>query len=451
MLVFLIESAIAFSIIYSFYKYVFFQTTHFEWNRFYFYFAIIISVILPLVSFPFSTIAYGYMDNANYIINPADGTGLLTYTENNSLWHKLLVSLNSGIYLNVKNLLFVVYFSGIVRFLVVFAKNNIDILHLINKGEIIKDGKFSIVKIDQNETAFSYFNYLFLGKKFDLLDDNEQKKVLAHEKVHAAQKHSLDILIYELFEIIYWFNPYVRKAKKTLKDLHEYIVDAEISEAGNTYQYSNLLVKLSTATIRTKLVNLFSRNPLMDRIKLLAFPESKKLKKMRFIIGFPVLLLIIISYSFVISEFNRASNSLQFVDNDLFIEPIDYSGQLVSGFFLKKEISKKQNYNVIVSHPEISYATESFTQIVATQSGKVSEIKQVDDWGLKEFEITIKHDKKFSSKYKGLWKTRVQLNDRIEREQVIALSGDKRLYPTFSYQLLLNGKPVDPFLYVDSR
>lgn len=451
MLVYLIESAIAFSMIYSFYKYVFFQTTHFEWNRFYFYFALIISAVLPLYSFPLSASIMGNLNNASYMINPADGSVLLVYTENNSLWHKLLGYCNSGIYLNMKNLLYVVYFSGFVRFFVVFVKNNLDIMQLVRKGDTDKDGKFNIVRVKQDETAFSYFNYIFLGKKFDLLDESEQKKVLSHEKIHAAQWHSLDIFIFELFETAYWFNPYVRKAKKTLKDLHEYIVDTKISVSGDAYQYSNLLIKLSANTIKTKLANLFSRNPLIDRIKLLALPESQKLKKLRFIMGFPVLLLIIISYSFVVSAFNRASNSLQFVDTDMFIEPISNGGQLVSHFFLKKEIKQNKDYNIMVSHPEISYATESFAEIIATQVGKISEIKQVDDWGLKEFELTIKHDGIFSSKYKGLWKTKVKLNQIVERGQVIALSGDKRLYPTFSYQLLLNEKPVDPFLYMSAH
>ncbi len=448
MFVYLIESAIGFSIIYSFYKYVFFQTTHFEWNRFYFYFALIISLLIPLIPFPFSTNISAFFNQSSYIINPVDGTGLLIYTENENTLLKWASLLNSNSYLNVKNLFYVIYFSGVIRFLIVFVKNNLDIFRLIKKAELRTDHKFIIAQIPYNETAFSYFKYIFLGNKYKLLDNNEQEKVLVHEKIHAAQWHSLDILIYEIYEILFWFNPYVRKAKKTLKDLHEYIVDTEISTQENPYQYSNLLIKLSTNTIRTKLVNLFSRNPLRDRIKLLAFPESKKLKKLRFISGFPVLILIIISYSFVVSEINLSINSLQFTGNESFAEPVFFGGQLISGFFVKKELQQEQNYHIIISHPELSYSTESFTKIIATKKGKVTNIKEIDNWGLKEFEITIKHNKNFTSIYKGIWKTKVRLNDKVKKEQIIALSGDKRLYPAFSYQLLLKGKPVDPLAYM---
>lgn len=448
MFIYLIESAIGFSIIYSFYKYVFFQTTHFEWNRFYFYFAIIISLIIPLFSFPLKMNISTLFNHSSYIINPVDGTGLLVYTENKSFLSNWFNYLNSNTYLNIRNLIYIIYFSGVIRFLVVLVKNNLDIIRLLEKAEVYKDKKYTVALLPDYETAFSYFNYIFLGKKYKLLNNNEQEKILIHEKIHAAQLHSLDILIYEIYEMIFWFNPYVRKAKKTLKDLHEYIVDTEISTLDNPYQYSNLLIKLSTNNIRTKLANLFSRNPLKDRIKLLAFPESKKLKKLRFISGFPVLILILLCYSFVVSEFNRATNNLQFVDKNSFVEPISYGGQLISGFFIKKELQKEQDFNIMISHPEISYSTESYTEINATRDGMVTKVEEIDNWGLVEFEITIKHDEKFTSKYKGIWKSKIQLNEKVEREQVIGLSGDKRLYPAFSYQLLLNGKPVDPFAYM---
>jgi len=383
------------------------------------------------------------------MINPIDGTGLLIYTENKSFLSVWFSYLNSNSYLNIKNLLYIIYFSGVTRFLIVFIKNNLDIWRLIKKAKLHTDNKFIIANISHNETAFSYFNYIFLGDKYKILDSQDQEKVLVHEKIHASQWHSLDILIYEIYEIIFWFNPYVKKAKKTLKDLHEYIVDSEMSIRENPYHYSNLLIKLSTNNIKTKLVNRFSRNPLRDRIKLLAFPESKKIKKIRFISGFPVLALIIISYSFVVSEFNHSTGNLQFVDDHSFVEPIKYGGQLISGFFIKKGLEQEQDYNIIISHPEITYSTESFVEIIATKKGVVAAINEIDNWGLKEYEITIKHDNKFVSKYKGIWKTKVRTNDVVEREQVIAISGDKRLYNTFSYQLLLKGKPVNPFAYIE--
>jgi len=448
MFVYLIESAIGFSIIYSFYKYVFFQTTHFEWNRFYFYFAIFVSLSMPLIPFPINTNISSFFDHSSYMINPVDGTGLLVYSENKSFVLSWLNYWNTGQYLSVENLFYVIYFSGLIRFLLVFIKNNIEIISLLKKADLIKDKNFVLAHIPHNETAFSYFKYIFLGKKFKLLGVDEQNKILAHEKIHASQWHSIDILIYEIYEILFWFNPYVHKAKKTLKELHEYIVDTEITASENAYQYSNLLVKISTSSIKTKLANMFSRLPLKERIKLLAFPESKKIKKLRFVSGFPVLLLILSSYSFVLSEINHAGNLFQFVDESSFVEPVLDGGQLISGFFIKKELQNKQDYNIIISHPEISYSTESFTQILATKKGKVVEILEVDNWGLKEIEVTIEHNKNFVSKYKGLWKTSTQVNQVVERGQLIAYSGDKRLYPAFSYQLLLKGKPVDPFNFI---
>ncbi len=447
MLVYLIEAAIAFSIMYAFYQYVFFQTTHFEWNRAYFYFAVFISLALPLIPFPLKVDFSGSI-HPNYILNPVTGENLIIYREHTGIFTEIARWLNSGSYLNIRNIIYIIYFSGVLRFLYLFVRNQLEIYYLVKHSKTINHKKWTQVLIDENETAFSYFRYIFTGKNYEQLSKEEQNKVLEHEKVHVFELHSLDILLYELYEIILWFNPFVRKAKKTLKDLHEYIVDVRITQSASKYRYADLLIKLSTGKPKTKLANLFSRNPLKDRIRLLAFPEGEQLKKFRFITGIPVIIFILLSYSFVISSFNLATNNLQITGKTAFSPPVDYGTGIISGYFENKELKSNDNYKIIAAHREITYATESYQEIKSCGDGEVADITQKDDWGLIIVEITIKHNKKFSSKYKGLWKSKVEKGEKVKAEQIIGLMGDKRLYESFSFQLLQNGKSVNPLKFI---
>jgi len=450
-LTYLIESTVCFTIMYSFYKYVFYQSTHFNWNRWYFMIAVIISIIIPIVQFPFSLVNHTAGNNL-LMISPSDGTGLMVFTEQSSFWDNFNF-LSANPYFNLNNVLLGIYLSGLARFLIVFVRNNTKIIKLVQYSEIQIIDKYKIAIYNGKTPAFSWFNYIFVNKGFLNLTQDEQSQIIEHEKIHAHQLHSLDVLIYEILEIFFWFNPLVGKSKQTLKNIHEFIVDDEILNTADAEQYSSLLIKLSTASPGLSQVNNFAKSPLFDRIWLMAFPTPDRLKKIRFISGIPLMIAVLISYSFIISEINRSTNKLQIIKKSGFEMPVKSNYQIVSLFFEKKPLSannngEKNEYEVLISHPELSFSTESYSLVYTTKSGVVKAITERDNWGIDEIEIEIKHNQQFTSKYKGLEKSLVKIGEKVEQGQEIALTGDNRLYPTISFQLLKKGNPVDPFLYI---
>jgi len=448
-LTYLIESAICFALLYVFYKYVFYKTTHFVWNRFYLLSIIFISIFIPIIPFPIDISTYAVTNNAVNIINPLDGTALV-FTENLnwSIWDNFKF-LNNDIYLNLNNFLLIIYLSGFIRFAIINIKNNLQVLVLIKKSEVIYKKNFKIVKTNSKQTAFTWFNFIFLSKKYYSLNSNEQNQILDHEKIHAKQLHSIDIIIFQILEIVFWFNPYIKQARKSIKEIHEFIVDFEISKNNNIVNYSDLIIKLSTNKLSIQSANAFAKFAIKNRLQLLAFPLPDKLKKLAFIGGIPVIIMIIISYSFTINQINKSTNSLQIFNNQEFTMPLSYNYEIVSNFYIKQELRKTKKATVFISHPEISFSTESFTDIIATKEGIVLNIDTFDNWGVTELIIRIKHNREFTSIYKGLWKLNVKEGDRVLKSEIIGKTGDKRLYPILNYQLLKNRKPVDPLLYIN--
>ncbi len=167
----------------------------------------------------------------------------------------------------------------------------------------------------------------------------------------------------------------------------------------------------------------------------------------------PLMIISLLLYSFLITEVNKSTNSLQFNKEYDFVMPVKGNYQIISPFFIKKQVKnstlKNSNYKVLLSHPEISISTKSNSKIVASRAGVVKDIKIKDNWGIKEVSIKISHNEGFVSVYKGLKLSRILENDTVVQSQVIGETGDNRLYTSISFQLLKNNRPVNPMEYIN--
>jgi len=129
------------------------------------------------------------------------------------------------------------------------------------KRAIVND--FKIIEIDEDDRAFSFFNYLFISKKLAASDT-----VIRHEIVHIRQRHSLDIVYLELLKIICWFNPVVYLLQQSIKEVHEFIADNHVSAAGQDINaYTDFLVSNAYGMSETSLTNnFFNKKLLKNRI-----------------------------------------------------------------------------------------------------------------------------------------------------------------------------------------
>ncbi len=449
--IYLIESVIILNILHYFYNYVYYRLTYFEWNRFYYIAIAIISLMIPLIKFPLLININPFIDNSVVYIDFINGKSIVNIeSDNNSELYKFVFSNNA--YFTLINFLLIIYVSGVLKSLFVFIKNYISLYKLINvqKNTIIYDKPYKIIKINSKTIAFSFMRYIFLNNSIDKLEEHERKQIIEHEKIHAKQLHSLDLLLFEILGIIFWFNPKMNKIKNTIKEIHEYIVDSLLSDNNNNY--SELILKLSEKSKKMSVVSFFAKNQIFNRITLLAKPEPEKIRKIRFAIALPVLFILLLSYSFTITTINK-SNS--FLENKEFTMPVNKNCKVVSGYFVNKkskQIYKDKQDNdtqFLISHPQITYMCEDTMDIYAVLDGYVCKIEYYDNWGIDEYNISIKHKNGYTSVYKGVWKVIVKKNNKVKKNQKIALTGDIRLYPTFGFQLLLNGKLINPSKYLN--
>jgi bla regulator protein BlaR1 len=152
-------------------------------------------------------------------------------------------------------------------------------------------GNVLIVCLLNSTNAFSFFNYIFLGNQ---LSEKDSASILEHEMVHIKQRHSLDLLFFELLRIVFWFNPLVYIFQNRMATLHEYIADAKAVKGQNKADYYDNLLTQVFDTQQFSFVNPFFKHSLIKkRIVMLSKSKSNQINLMKYALLIPLVFIML--------------------------------------------------------------------------------------------------------------------------------------------------------------
>jgi hypothetical protein len=204
-----------------------------------------------------------------------------------------------------------VYLAGVFYKAFCFFMNLRSIQKCIRQNEKIKDSKYWFVELKDEVPPFSFFNYIFIPDSCRHLPDHDLQRIRDHEKVHAQHLHSFDVLLIEFVSVIFWFNPVVIYLKKSVQEIHEYIVDEKIAGTGKK-GYAELLLKLASDVKGFNLSAGFSGSQIKRRIAMIARQRSLPIYKLIFLILIPVTIFIMLSFSYIKSpDFNAVTTKYE--------------------------------------------------------------------------------------------------------------------------------------------
>jgi TonB family protein len=260
--------------------------TDFKLKRGYMLLAIIASVVLPL--FHFNT-TNNVLPSLGNFVPPT--------------WlPEVVVEANGGpsnqettLNFNVWSLTNFIYSVGVVASLILFLVRLSMLLKMIYKATTFKFDSFLIAESIENKSAFSFFQFIFIGQA-NQLSQQEKQQIIEHERVHVQQFHSVDILLMNVLSIFFWFNPVVKMYKKIFIQLHEFEADARAVENRDVNDYCTLLAKVALLSADFKIANHFSNSLTLKRIEMMRTIKSK-------IRGWKIMaiLLILPAFFFVVS------------------------------------------------------------------------------------------------------------------------------------------------------
>ncbi|WP_298780111.1 M56 family metallopeptidase [uncultured Polaribacter sp.] len=185
------------------------------------------------------------------------------------------------------NYIGILFGVGFFIFLAIFIVKLSKVINLIIKNNILKKDSYQLVFLPKETKAFSFFNYIFLGKD---IPESQQEKIIQHELVHSKQKHSLDLLFFEFLKIVMWFNPMIILYQKRITLLHEYISDKVVAKLETKETYINNLLSNFFQVENISFINQFYKQSLIKkRIIMMTKKQSKKMNQLKYLVLIPVL------------------------------------------------------------------------------------------------------------------------------------------------------------------
>ncbi|MBJ2124096.1 M56 family metallopeptidase [Flavobacterium sp. IB48] len=350
------------------------KETFFNSNRWFLLSGLIVSIILPLLTYT----KVIWIDAAPDLNTNIQST-LLSVTQNESAefnWNYIILGLYG------------------IGFLIFTIKLAIDFysLNAIIKGKKIKQqADFKFVDINENIAPFSYFEYIVYNSS--LYTASELESILEHEKVHSDQNHTLDVLISRIFSIIFWFNPIVWLYKKAISQNLEFIADSEASKKltdKKAYQYT--LLKITTHENCVAITNHFYQSLIKKRIVMLNKNQSKKRNSWKYYTVIPALAAFVILFQVEVVAKERQQN-LEIVSNEIkSVNIFKITKKTTDTEFkdLKKDL--KSTYNIDLEVSDIKRNSENqltSLKVDVVYGTQKSQSIQSGDEAIKDFGILV--------------------------------------------------------------
>lgn len=265
------------------------KETFFNLNRAYLMITPIVSILLPFISLGFiqQNIPQQYYVQLPAVILGGTASEIGTTT---SFW---LSSLKS------------IWIAGMIVSALIFSYKILKVVRLKRSGTTANIEGSKVTILPKTDTAFSFFNTIYLGE--DISEENKPS-IIAHEKMHIRQRHSFDLLYFELLRIVFWFCPAVYMFQNRISTLHEYIADAEILRQKSKKEYYQNLLSEVFQTQQISFINTFFKHSLTrltlfgrtfvfgtsggqvkNRIIMLQKSKSPKARIMKYLILLPLL------------------------------------------------------------------------------------------------------------------------------------------------------------------
>ncbi|QDW25784.1 M56 family metallopeptidase [Pedobacter sp. KBS0701] len=260
-LYYLLEANLYLILFYGFYRLFLHRETFYGLNRYYLIFSSILAFTLPFFQLGF--LKKDIIANYNGLTHIQDAPPLFS-----------AANVCLSVYIIICLVLSLKIFWGLRH-----------IKRLMRNAKRRKENGITLIEINHSKMAFSFFNLLFIDPEM-----NQKDTVLKHEMVHIKQKHSIDILFFELIQISSWFNPVTYFIKNDIKLVHEYLADeATTCKDIAKYEYALFLIQNSYGNQEVTLSSQFFNSSLLkNRISMLNQKKSAKWARLKLLFILPL-------------------------------------------------------------------------------------------------------------------------------------------------------------------
>jgi len=422
---FLIKSSALIVIFYLFYQYILSKETFYNFNRVFLLLGIILSVVIPFIIIPIYT---------TYSFNPITTSGVLK-TMNNLKGNILTDTVHVSSFTLYSQIFGMIFFWGTFIMGIRFIISLLTLNSTIQNQYKIQENDFNLIESNNDISPFSFFNNIVYNPS--KYTGEELEHILQHEKTHVKQWHTIDIILANLLNIFFWFNPFVYLYKKAIEQNLEFIADSNVKQPETSNNYEFLLLKSVVPAFQLQLVNNFFTSPIKKRISMINTEPSNPIKRWKYLLIIPILSIFL--YSFNTKEVYKLTVETTSKDKVTFIPPLKNQDKISSKFGEKiHPVLKVKKF-----HRGIDYNVKNNTEVVASEKGLIKLV------GINKGNgnyISITHNDGFETRYSHLSKFTVIKNQKVFQGQKIGYSGNSGSSSgsNLHFEVILDGKYIDP-------
>ncbi|TYB79080.1 M56 family metallopeptidase [Bizionia myxarmorum] len=280
------------------------RETFFNWNRAYLLMTALLSVLLPFIKIE----GFKNAVSPDFIVSLPQ---VLSQTPNTIFLEEVVINGSNSSHSILWYTTLILLIGSALAF-VFFTVRLFQIFKLSFQNSKQKQGSIYYVSILKSTVAFSFFNYIFLGEN---IQETERAQIIKHEIVHVNQKHSWDLLFFELLRIAIWFNPLVYMYQNRMTELHEFIADSKAVKNNKKQYYENLLAQIFDANHVSFINPFFKQSLIKKRIIMLQKSKSKQVQLIKYALLIPM-----VSAMLLYSSCSADATQTEVVEQELTIE-----------------------------------------------------------------------------------------------------------------------------------
>ncbi len=275
-LIYLLKVNIIVAVFFLFYRVFLRKETFYQWNRYYFLLAIPCAFLFPWIEI-------------SYFFSPKQ---VLTIQQMTSPLLPIHVSGRSSGFTTEQGILLIMAIgTGIL-----LCRLGIQLVSLLQIRVNSKPGgsfnHYRILNLQTKNNPFSFFQTIYINPELHTQEDIQT--ILKHEYIHVRQKHSFDILLFELTCAFCWYNPFVWLLKQAVRQNIEFYTDKQVLKTGcDRRHYQHELLKVSQIPSFLGIANNFNFNHLKQRIMMMNKQPSNRGRLLKYALIFPLLLSVV--------------------------------------------------------------------------------------------------------------------------------------------------------------
>ncbi len=271
---YLIATVVSLGIFYGIYGLILRREPLFRFNRFYLLSGLLLSYLIPLIIFLPNT----FVPSIVKVVNDGIiGTINLSPVE---------ISATASNYPSLLSLLGYLYLSGTVFFAARLVIRVIGIYRLGNNGERSDQNDLRILWSKADFPPFSFFRTMYLP--LNLKDKLHLNEIIRHEQIHIESHHSFDIVLTQLMQVLFWFNPFILLIENALREIHEFEADKAVIHSGtDPVAYTRILFSQDKSAQAVLLGNNFNYSLIKRRLTMF-YKKNTRYARVKAILALPL-------------------------------------------------------------------------------------------------------------------------------------------------------------------